>query len=256
MTARARERPVRAAATARPHLARLAFHHPGAGASRLSIVAGAAARLSDPGRSGRSESIEARIGLTSRGSPGPPCEPANAGIHLVLGQVDTDDNETSSCHHPLPSLLGSGSKPLQLLGEEGHRSCPALCNRGSIPFGRNGLRSSDGRLVRKPTVRTSCIFAEHNAVVTNVGWDGVDATMSCAHEVAGRATRERSTKALRLVKQDALRADPIGLVPLAGIEPALLAELDFESSASTSSATGAFASDRRDEPAASEAGGL
>jgi hypothetical protein len=31
-----------------------------------------------------------------------------------------------------------------------------------------------------------------------------------------------------------------GVVPLAGIEPALLAELDFESSASTSSATGAF----------------
>jgi hypothetical protein len=32
---------------------------------------------------------------------------------------------------------------------------------------------------------------------------------------------------------------PQTLVPLAGIEPALLAELDFESSASTSSATGA-----------------
>ena len=31
----------------------------------------------------------------------------------------------------------------------------------------------------------------------------------------------------------------IGMVPLAGIEPALLAELDFESSASTNSATGA-----------------
>jgi hypothetical protein len=31
------------------------------------------------------------------------------------------------------------------------------------------------------------------------------------------------------------------VVPLAGIEPALLAELDFESSASTNSATGAFA---------------
>ena len=29
-------------------------------------------------------------------------------------------------------------------------------------------------------------------------------------------------------------------MPLAGIEPALLAELDFESSASTNSATGAF----------------
>ena len=36
-----------------------------------------------------------------------------------------------------------------------------------------------------------------------------------------------------------MRADGV-LVPLAGIEPALLAELDFESSASTSSATGAF----------------
>src|SRR3984885_1582783 len=33
---------------------------------------------------------------------------------------------------------------------------------------------------------------------------------------------------------------PRTLVPLAGIEPALLAELDFESSASTNSATGAF----------------
>src|ERR1700674_2261521 len=32
------------------------------------------------------------------------------------------------------------------------------------------------------------------------------------------------------------------MVPLAGIEPALLAELDFESSASTNSATGAFRS--------------
>jgi hypothetical protein len=37
------------------------------------------------------------------------------------------------------------------------------------------------------------------------------------------------------------------LVPLAGIEPALLAELDFESSASTNSATGALA--RRPEAA-------
>src|SRR5437588_7619643 len=36
-----------------------------------------------------------------------------------------------------------------------------------------------------------------------------------------------------------MRADG-RMVPLAGIEPALLAELDFESSASTSSATGAF----------------
>ena len=44
------------------------------------------------------------------------------------------------------------------------------------------------------------------------------------------------------------------LVPLAGIEPALLAELDFESSASTSSATGAFG--RGPEGRCGEAGGI
>jgi hypothetical protein len=43
------------------------------------------------------------------------------------------------------------------------------------------------------------------------------------------------------------------MVPLAGIEPALLAELDFESSASTSSATGAFG--RGPEGRCGEAGG-
>ena len=44
------------------------------------------------------------------------------------------------------------------------------------------------------------------------------------------------------------------MVPLAGIEPALLAELDFESSASTNSATGASAGPR--EAAGREAGGI
>ncbi len=38
------------------------------------------------------------------------------------------------------------------------------------------------------------------------------------------------------------------MVPLAGIEPALLAELDFESSASTNSATGATQSGRYHAP--------
>jgi hypothetical protein len=45
------------------------------------------------------------------------------------------------------------------------------------------------------------------------------------------------------------------LVPLAGIEPALLAELDFESSASTNSATGAFRDARRNGRGR-EAGGI
>jgi hypothetical protein len=39
------------------------------------------------------------------------------------------------------------------------------------------------------------------------------------------------------------------MVPLAGIEPALLAELDFESSASTNSATGASARSGRPDVA-------
>src|SRR5882724_7717443 len=43
------------------------------------------------------------------------------------------------------------------------------------------------------------------------------------------------------------------LVPLAGIEPALLAELDFESSASTNSATGAFRGSARRREAAKPA---
>ena len=43
------------------------------------------------------------------------------------------------------------------------------------------------------------------------------------------------------------------LVPLAGIEPALLAELDFESSASTSSATGALGRPLRKESVAKPA---
>src|SRR5205809_5699891 len=42
-----------------------------------------------------------------------------------------------------------------------------------------------------------------------------------------------------LARRAVAREASEGLVPLAGIEPALLAELDFESSASTSSATGA-----------------
>lgn len=44
------------------------------------------------------------------------------------------------------------------------------------------------------------------------------------------------------------------LVPLAGIEPALLAELDFESSASTNSATGAYRA--QPESRGREAGGI
>src|SRR6201985_2012052 len=50
-----------------------------------------------------------RTGLSQR-------QGSNAQVHLVLGDVDAHDSEFILCHHPLPSLLGSGSKPLQLFG--------------------------------------------------------------------------------------------------------------------------------------------
>ena len=51
-------------------------------------------------------------------------------------------------------------------------------------------------------------------------------------------------------------AKVFSVVPLAGIEPALLAELDFESSASTSSATGAFRKTPAKRGRRREAGGI
>jgi site-specific DNA recombinase len=58
-------------------------------------------------------------------------------------------------------------------------------------------------------------------------------------ETGKRPRTEKSSSSLLLLTK--LNVGERWLVPLAGIEPALLAELDFESSASTSSATGAFA---------------
>src|SRR5947209_14166560 len=59
----------------------------------------------------------------------------------------------------------------------------------------------------------------------------------------GRTTAKQKMRLVTAVIEESerrrMRADG-RMVPLAGIEPALLAELDFESSASTSSATGAF----------------
>ena len=66
------------------------------------------------------------------------------------------------------------------------------------------------------------------------------------------AARSRSRGCLKFESRSVLRGcatrSPKGrsVVPLAGIEPALLAELDFESSASTNSATGASRDERRE----------
>src|SRR5689334_9014413 len=72
----------------------------------------------------------------------------DACIHLVLGHINTDDNQIILCHHPLPSLLGSGSKPLQLFGLRKTPELSLALIQALSPLGRNGLRSSDGRLVR------------------------------------------------------------------------------------------------------------
>ena len=64
------------------------------------------------------------------------------------------------------------------------------------------------------------------------------------HEIGANGREAKKMRLMPVVIEESehrrMRADG-RMVPLAGIEPALLAELDFESSASTSSATGAFA---------------
>ncbi len=109
----------------------------------------------------------------------PQTETANAGIHLVFGHVDTDDNEIVLCHHPLPSLLGSGSKPLQLFGlRKTTGAVPRSDQQALPPLGRNGLSSSDGRFCENRPFAHSGRFCGHKgrfAIVTNAGRDAVDA---------------------------------------------------------------------------------
>ena len=80
---------------------------------------------------------------------------------------------------------------------------------------------------------------------------------SAPHAGSLDATRLQEAEVI-LIKRNGNRNEV--LVPLAGIEPALLAELDFESSASTSSATGAFVEREgcrwKTSPLPREAGGL
>src|SRR6267154_1357619 len=59
----------------------------------------------------------------------------NACIHLVLGNIDTDDNQFVLCHHPLPSLPGTGSKPLQLFGLRKTPELSLALLTGSVAFG-------------------------------------------------------------------------------------------------------------------------
>src|SRR4029434_949661 len=88
---------------------------------------------------------------------------ANACIHLVLGHIDTDDNDLILCHHPLPSLLGSGSQPVQLFGLRETPDLSLAPRQAQRPMSANGLRSSDGRLVRTARSHILADFADTRA---------------------------------------------------------------------------------------------
>src|SRR5215469_8677440 len=69
---------------------------------------------------------------------------ANAPIHRILGDVDADDNGIILCHHPLPSLLGSGSKPLQLFGLRKSPELSLALLQALSPLGATGSVPATG----------------------------------------------------------------------------------------------------------------
>src|SRR6202030_84331 len=112
----------------------------------------------------------------------------------VLGNVNTDDNEIVLCHHPLPSLLGSGSKPLQLFGLRKTTGAVPRSDRQALPpLGRYGLSSSDGRFCENRPFAHFGRFCGHKgrfAIVTDVGRDAVDVGGALTNALAcGRRSR-------------------------------------------------------------------
>src|SRR6266566_8121550 len=63
----------------------------------------------------------------------------------------------------LPSLLGSGSKPVQLFGFKEDTGSVPRSPTGSRPLSTNGIRSSDGRLVRTARSHILADFADTRA---------------------------------------------------------------------------------------------
>src|SRR5580693_7757341 len=112
----------------------------------------------------------ATLGGVRTGPPQRQC--SNAHVHLVLGNVDAHDSEIILCHHPLPSLLGSGSKPMQLLGLRKTPELSLALIQALPPLGRNGLSSSNGRFCDNRPFARSARFPGHKgriAIVTDVG---------------------------------------------------------------------------------------
>src|ERR1700739_1954125 len=63
----------------------------------------------------------------------------------------------------LPSLLGPGSKPMQLFGLRKTPDLSLAPRQAVVPYARNGLRSSDGRLVRAARAHILADFADTRA---------------------------------------------------------------------------------------------
>src|ERR1700736_5098849 len=86
---------------------------------------------------------------------------ANARIDLVLCYIDADDNETILCHHPLPSLLGTGSTALATVRVEEDTGAVPRSHTGSAALGRYGLSSSNGRFCFNRPFAHSASFCRH-----------------------------------------------------------------------------------------------
>ena len=112
------------------------------------------------------------------------------------------------------------------------------------PFGKGMIRA-DGC-----TIHPAFLFEVNSPTESKYPWDyykllatiPADEAFPRSRGASARCSRSRAGRH-RLLQEIAGRPRDgmrTVLVPLAGIEPALLAELDFESSASTNSATGAL----------------
>jgi hypothetical protein len=83
-------------------------------------------------------------------------------------------------------LLGSGSKPLQLFGLRKTPELSLALIQALSLLGRNGLSSSNGRLVRNRPFAHSAKFSGHKgriAIVTSAGRDAMDAKMLLTNSV-------------------------------------------------------------------------
>jgi hypothetical protein len=81
-------------------------------------------------------------------------------------------------------LLGAGSKPLQLFGLRKTPELSLALRQALSPLGRSGLSSSNGRLpINRPFAHSAKISGHKGriAIVTDAGWDAVDAAASGAH---------------------------------------------------------------------------